>query len=595
MSDEIQPTSLADLHADLLGRLATGGDSDLLARACRALGSARDEGDVCVDLAAWCTDAAEPDEPARPALQAARQGLMATGVVSDEGDDGPTRPLVLDAQDRLYTLRHFRAERRIARFIEERLEQPPSRTPAQVRETLAALGMAPESEDSEPDWQLAAVVAGATRPLTVLCGGPGTGKTTTVAKLMAALLRDQPDLRVAVAAPTGKAAARLGEALSARAAERPELASSLRDLEPQTLHRMLGYLPFDDRFRFGRDRKLPYDLVVVDEVSMADPAVFAVLCDALAPETRLVLVGDKDQLAAVAAGQILGDLTYAARPERGLGAALADFVREATGMQVDPQRDGAPIANATVSLWKNHRFGASSGIGAFAQALMQRDHDGARDAIEAQREDLSLTSDPERALRDFLPQLEHLINAALDGDPERALAAVPHARVLTALRMGPTGARRWNERIEQALTARGHRTDEVYYPGRPILITANDQSNRIWNGDLGVCGRRDGEPVVWLRDQRGRSRALSPRRLPAHETAWAMTVHKAQGSEFDHVLLVLPDQPTPLNHASLVYTGVTRARRKATICADPQLLDESLRRWPERRSGLAEILSRKQG
>ena len=156
MSDETQPTSLADLHADLLGRLATGGDSDLLARACRALGSARDEGDVCVDLAAWCTDATEPDEPARPALQAARQGLMATGVVSDEGDegdDGPTRPLVLDAQDRLYTLRHFRAERRIARFIEERLEQPPSRTPAQVRETLAALGMAPESEDSEPDWQ----------------------------------------------------------------------------------------------------------------------------------------------------------------------------------------------------------------------------------------------------------------------------------------------------------------------------------------------------------------------------------------------------------------------------------------------------------
>ncbi|MEC9048480.1 MAG: exodeoxyribonuclease V subunit alpha [Planctomycetota bacterium] len=593
MSGQPHVTTLGDLHAELLTRLATGGDRKLLAQVCRALGEAREEGDVCIDLAAWCSAPAGEHEARRPDLAAARDGLLATGVISPEGGDEPRLPLVLDDHDRLYTLRHFRAERRIARFVDERLARPPSCTPGHVHETLAALSMLPHADSDEPDWQLAAVVAGSTRALTVLCGGPGTGKTTTVAKLMSALLHDHPDLRVAVAAPTGKAAARLGEALAARAAERPELAALLRELEPQTLHRMLGYVPFDDRFRYGSDRPLPYDLVVIDEVSMADAPLFAALCDALAPDTRLVLVGDKNQLAAVAAGQILGDLTYAARPERGLGDELAGFVRAATGMQVPAQTDGAPIANATVSLRKNHRFRGDSAIGAFAAALVERDPEGALAAISSGREDLALTDDPELALREFLPQLELLLQAAAAGDAERALAAVQHARVLTAMRLGPTGARRWNEQIEQALSSRGHRLDETYYVGRPILITANDQGNRVWNGDLGVCGRRDGQPVVWLRDPRGEARALNPRRLPAHETAWAMTVHKAQGSEFEHVLVVLPDQPSPLNHASLVYTGVTRARRRATICASSAVLEESLRRWPSRRSGLAEILSRR--
>ncbi len=595
MSTTPVPPSLAELQAALLARLATGGDRDLLARACCALGDARDEGDVCVDLAAWCSAPPGDDEAPRPPIDAARDALLQTGVVGRGEEHETLLPLVLDQQNRLYALRHFRAERRVARFVEERLAQPPQRTAAALRATLCAVGLAPEpgvdaAAPAEPDWQLAAVVAGASRPLTVLCGGPGTGKTTTVAKMMSALLHDQPELRVAVAAPTGKAAARLGEALAAQASERPALADSLRELEPQTLHRLLDYLPLDDRFRYGKERQLPYDLVVVDEVSMADLAIFAALCDALAPETRLVVVGDKDQLAAVAAGQILGDLTYAAQPERGLGPDLAAYVHETTGMELPAQPDAAPIADATVSLRKNYRFGQQPGIGAFAQALVERDHTGALEAIHAGHDDLALTPELEDALREFLPQLEHLLTAATSGDAERALAAVQHARVLTAQRMGPTGARRWNERIEQALTARGHRLDAHYYPGRPVLITANDKGNRVWNGDLGVCGLADGEPVVWLRDPRGRTRTLNPRRLPAHETAWAMTVHKAQGSEFDHVLLALPDQPSPLNHASLIYTGVTRARRRATICADEALLAAGLRIWPQRRSGLAETL-----
>lgn len=583
---------LATLHGDLLARLATGGDRELLRELVQALGSARELGHVCIDLQAWTEEPLEPGHAARPPLAIVREQLLATGVVATTAAQAPL-PLVLTDDNLLYTLRHYRAEQIIATFVQERLERAPSTNAADLKATLAELDLLPAdaAEGGEPDWQLAAVVAGATRSLTVLCGGPGTGKTTTVAKLMSVLLHENPTLRIAIAAPTGKAAARLGEALVERGAERPELAAPLANLEPSTLHRLLGYLPLDDAFRFGRDKQLPFDLVVIDEVSMVDPAIFAVLCQALPDAARLVLVGDKDQLAAVAAGQVLGDLCRAASPERGLGAELATFVTEATGMPVQPQEGAAPIANATVALWKNHRFGKQPGIGAFAQALMQRRPEDALAAFDAGHHDLALTNEHDAGLQAIEPQLLHLLHAAEGNDADRALAAIPHARVLTAQRLGPTGAIAWNERIEARLFELGYRTDEPYYPGRPILITANDQNNRIWNGDLGVCGRNEnGAPVVWIRDQHGNARAINPRRLPAHETAWAMTVHKAQGSEFDHVLLVLPDRPGPLNQASLIYTGVTRARSKATVCADRDLLTAGLANWPTRRSGLADAL-----
>lgn len=590
---ETPTLSLANLHGDLLCRHATGGNLELLRTLVTALGSARELGHVCIDLQAWIEEPLEPHEAPRPTLHEAREQLLATGVVGNGCAPATPLPLVLTDDNLLYTLRHFRAEQTIAAFVTERLQREPSTTGAKLRKTLQAIDLLPNTDTAaaEPDWQLAAVVAGASRSLTVLCGGPGTGKTTTVAKLLSVLLHEDATLRIAIAAPTGKAAARLGEALIERAAERPELAGPLANLEPSTLHRLLGYLPLDDAFRFGQGKQLPFDLVVIDEVSMVDPAIFAVLCSALPDTARLVLVGDKDQLAAVAAGQVLGDLCRAASPELGLGPQLATFVAAATGMQVPSQQEAAPIANATVALWQNHRFGKQPGIGAFAQALMQRRPDDALQTFDAEHPDLALTDSHEAALQAIEPQLLHLLKAAESNDADRALAAIPHARVLTAQRLGPTGAVWWNERIEARLFELGHRTDEPYYPGRPILITANDQNNRIWNGDLGVCGRNEaGAPVVWIRDQHGKARTINPRRLPAHETAWAMTVHKAQGSEFDHVLLVLPDREGPLNQASLIYTGVTRARRKATVCADRELLATGLANWPMRRSGLADAL-----
>jgi exodeoxyribonuclease V alpha subunit len=592
-SKDPQTIPLATLHGDLLCKLATGGDLVLLRQLTEALGEAREQGNVCVDLVAWVDERSEAEHGPRPDLATARERLCATGVVGDGHPGSPLLPLVLAENNLLYSARHYRAEQRIASFVHDRLQQDLATQPAELKKTLERLKLLPSRSSSgdETDWQLAAVVAGATRPLTVLCGGPGTGKTTTVAKLLSVLLHDDPTLRIAITAPTGKAAARLGEALQERAAALPELAEPLADLEPSTLHRLLGYLPLDDRFRRGRDKQLALDLVVIDEVSMVDPAIFAVLCDALPEHARLVLVGDKDQLAAVASGQVLGDLCQAARPELGLGAGLAESVREATGMTVKSQPSAAPIANATVALWKNHRFDAQPGIGAFAQALMQRRPDDAFAAFSSGHPDLTLTESAEAAMAAIEPHLLHLLAAAQGEDPEQALAAIPYARVLTAQRRGPNGSVTWNEKIQRRLLELGHRTDEPYYVGCPILITSNDQNNRIWNGDLGVCGRNEkGKPVVWIRDQQGKARAINPRRLPAHEAAWAMTVHKAQGSEFDHVLLSLPDRDGSLNHAALIYTGVTRARRQATVHADPKLLAAGLANWMQRRSGLAEAL-----
>lgn len=562
-----------------LAPLAAGGLSAALDLALTALCQALERGDVCVPLRAGADE-----------LPVHRRDLLASGLVGTGADGEAELPLVLDAKDRLYLRRDFRAERAVASFVAARLQQPPRHQPAALAAALQACGEA--ARPGPPDWQLAAIAAAARSSFAVLCGGPGTGKTTTVVRLLQVLLQLEPGLTIAIAAPTGKATARLGEALRQRAPAMPALAAALPSLRLGTLHRLLGYLPLDDRFRAGPEQPLPFDCVVVDEVSMVDPTLLAALLQALRPEARLLLVGDQDQLAAIAAGQVLGDLCRAARPERGVGAELATFVAAATGMALPVQTAASPLADVTITLRDNHRFGGDSGIGAFAAALMRRDAPAAAAALAQGREDLVVLPDADAAMQHIGPALAAMRTAADRGDAAAALAAIGRARVLTASRHGAAGAAAWNARIEAWLAAAGHRLDDPWYTGRPLLVTSNDYQNRVWNGDLGVVGRdAAGNPVVWFAAADGSVRTLSPRRLPPHETAWAMTVHKAQGSEFDEVLLVMPEGPSPLWQATLVYTGITRARRRAALLADRALLLPCLSHWPQRGSGLVDHLS----
>ncbi|MBL8737296.1 MAG: exodeoxyribonuclease V subunit alpha [Planctomycetes bacterium] len=584
---------LGDRLAEALGRRVDSGQRALLQRLVRRLCRDRAEGHVCLLLG---TLPERPDDegpwPALPQLRAALLGSPGcqTPVCQTDAADAIPAPLVLDRSDRLYLLRDFAAERTIRTWLAARLGVGERRTAAALADSLAALGIERSTSAAEPDWQLAAIAAAARAPFLLLTGGPGTGKTTTVARLLGVLRHHEPDLRIAVCAPTGKAAARLGEALAQRAAAQPELAA-LGMLQPTTLHRLLGYLPLEDMFRAGPSRRLPFDLVVVDEASMVDPAVLAVLCTALPDDARLVLVGDRDQLAAVAAGQVLGDLCRAAAPERGAGPALGRYVLDATGMQLPVQADAPPIADHVIALQKNHRFGSQPGIAAFAQALARRQPDAALATLRHGHADLVLGGDAETALRAIAGELLAAARTAGSGNHAEATAALLRARVLCALQKGPMGTSAWNRRVEALLAANGLRTDDVWYVGRPILVTANDHQNRIWNGDLGVVVRdHERRPAVLFAQGDGTLRLVPPLRLPAHETAWAMTVHKAQGSEFAHVLLVMPDQPGPLWQASVLYTGITRARTRAILLARDELLADGLRHWPNRASGLAAAL-----
>jgi exodeoxyribonuclease V alpha subunit len=611
-ADAGEPQALGPRLATLLLAHARGGDPALLRASIEQLCLERDHGHVCLLLAELAGRSRRPQQPTDavaagpddwPALDAFRTALHDSGLchvlpadgtpdaeLDGELDTAPL-PLVLDAGARLYLRRDFCAERTIVRWLLPRL-QPLAVDAGAVRSALSALALHAPADGGAIDWQLAAIAAAARSQFLLLTGGPGTGKTTTVARLLGVLRQLEPGLRIAIAAPTGKAAARLGEALQQRIKDSPALASLGRELVPTTLHRLLGYLPHDDSFRRGPSQPLPFDLVVVDEASMVDPILLSVLCEALLPSARLVLVGDRDQLAAVAAGQVLGDLCRSARPEQGTGAGLAQFVQATTGMKLPVQSGADAIADCVIALRTNHRFGQQPGIGAFARALAERQPAAAIAALQHGHADLQAVADADAALLALAAPLQAAADAAR-GTPEAALQALATVRVLTATRHGPMGASAWNQRIEAWLGRRSVRVERTWYPGRPILVTTNDHQNRIWNGDLGVVWLdADGRAVVLFPNADGSVRKVPPLRLPAHETAWAMTVHKAQGSEFDHVLLAMPDRQGPLWQASLIYTGITRARRRALLLADPALLRTGLAHWPARASGLAAALQR---
>jgi exodeoxyribonuclease V alpha subunit len=587
MNAVVHEAEIGALVARVLAAKATGGDRNLLTATVRTLFGERAGGHVCLALADWQRRPTADGAAAFPELGAWRADLLASGVCEPASAGEPRAPLVLDDAHRLYLRRDFAAERTIAASIRARVRAPDRMSPAALAQHLAALGLAAPANGGI-DWQLAAIAAAARGSFSLLTGGPGTGKTTTIARLLAVLLREQVDLRVALCAPTGKAASRLHAALRARAAEEPALQAAAERCQPTTLHRLLGYLPFVDRFRVDANNPLRHDVVVVDEASMADPALLAVLCRALPEAARLVLVGDRDQLAAVAAGQVLGDVCRAAAAEHGTTTGLAQYVQAATGM-VLPARTAAPaIAGCVVHLRTNYRFAASLGIGAFAQSLAQRDANGAFAVLHAGHEDLVIAVDAD----DAMCRLDDALAFAANGPADAVAARLARVRILTATRHGPNGSLAWNARVEAWLERHGVRAQDPWYEGRPILVTQNDHQSHVYNGDLGVVVRdADGRPQVAFPLGDGSLRRLPPLRLPAHETAWAMTVHKAQGSEFDEVLLAMPDRPGPSWQAPLLYTGITRARTRAILLADDALLVPALANWPARSSGLADALT----
>ncbi|HPT51345.1 MAG TPA: exodeoxyribonuclease V subunit alpha [Accumulibacter sp.] len=586
--------------------------------------------------------------------QALREPLLVEEVGEERKGDGGidgSAPLVL-VGTRLYLRRYWRYEQAVRAGIARRLTAPPDPVPpAALRGPLDALF--PASPGDAPDWQKIACGLAARSAFSIVTGGPGSGKTTTVVRLLALLQalaltpsttgappgapppsRESRALRIRLAAPTGKAAARLNESIAGAVARLPLAgladADAVRQAIPltvHTLHRLLGSRPDSRRFRHHAGNPLAVDVLVIDEASMIDLEMMAAVLAALPTAARLVLLGDQDQLASVEAGAVLGELSARARQGH-YTPATADWLAAATGERLPPpliDPAGRPLDQAVAMLRHGHRFAADSGIGQLAEAVNAGDAAGANALWSRGHADLALLSlgregesGLERLLVDGGPAAvparggyRHYLECLRDERPTHAAGAAAfddwaravlrahgQFQVLCALRRGPWGVEGLNARIAHLLRAAGLiPANDGWYPGRPVLVTRNDYQLGLMNGDIGITlalPAASGEGwlprVAFPAGDAGQGiKWVLPSRLQSVETAYALTVHKAQGSEFSHAALILPETLGPLLTRELLYTGITRARAFLTVAmpGPPRLFDDAIRRRVLRASGLS--------
>ena len=580
---------------------------DTLRHAARAVSLATSDGHVCVALSEVAASMA-----GAISIDALRSTLLASGVVGTPSAPG-SLPLILDEQNRLYLHRYFNYEQRLARRLMRAATAPPCTVSEVARVRLHALfeANAPHTGGAA-DWQKIAAALALRQRLTIISGGPGTGKTTTVVNLLACLIAQDPGCRIALAAPTGKAAARMLEALRARAEHLPD---HIRDRLPTasfTIHRLLGVTPAGG-FVHHAGKPLAIDALVVDEASMLDLSLATQLLEAVPDSARIILLGDKDQLSAVESGAVFSELSA----DPGLGSACRHDLAEWCGLsveQITPPAASQPSALQDTAVWfnQNFRFAADSGIGRLAVDI---NHARADEAIAWLREgqdasvrwlDDSGAAPGEATLRElssgYAPYFE-----AVRRDPTDH-AAITRAfdafRVLCAVREGPRGVLAINElmtrraREHLGLAPAGNRDGaSAWYPGRPVMVLRNDPLLKLFNGDIGIALPAAGgaganeagstnELLVWFPEAGGGFRAVAPVRLPAHQTAYAMTVHKAQGSEFHDVLVLLSSQRSRVVTRELLYTAVTRARDRVAIASSAEVLRAAITTSTVRHGGL---------
>ena len=414
-------------------------------------------------------------------------------------------------------------------------------------------------------------------------GGPGTGKTTTVARILA-LLADQPGepMRVALAAPTGKAAARLQEAVHESAAV---LGSADRDrigeLTASTLHRLLGARPGTSRLVHHRDNRLPHDVIVVDETSMVSLTLMGRLLAAVRPQARLILVGDPDQLTPVEAGAVLADIVG------GLSAGSAGSTAPVDASAGHGAPEDGETASGLPVIVLNHSYRFSGAIAALADAIKAGDGDRAVAVLRSGGAEVELVPDAQEpdVRIDVVSAALELRAAAERGDIPAALARSERHRLLCAHRTGPFGVEQWGRMAERWLAEdRGRPFEGLWYPGRPVLVTSNDRLLGLYNGDVGVTVQLGDELRVAFPTGSGVA-VFAPSRLPEVETVYAMTVHKSQGSQFDRVTLVLPEPGSPLLTRELLYTAVTRAKQFVRIAGTEEAIRQAVARPALRASG----------
>lgn len=589
-----------DIHfARMMCKLADVDSGELFVLAA-LVSSATREGHLCLDLndlqnPEFLTEqfGLETSKLSLPVFDMVHENLTPSPIIGNPGD---FKPLILDEKNRLYLNRYWHYQEHLAAYIKNQAEGIlPLQNPQKFSELLQTYFST--SGVAEINWQMVAACVAALKKFCLITGGPGTGKTYTTAKILALLIKDRfPEkLKIGLAAPTGKAANRLQESIrqvKQNLDAEPEIIARIPD-EAKTIHRLLGWIRRQPHFRHNAKNPLDLDVLVVDEASMVDLALMAKLVQALPEHCRLILLGDNNQLASVEAGAVLADI-YDAGKNSSYSKKIIEQVDELTGFDLELSPSASQGLNdCIVELKRSYRFEKQQGIGALSQAVNAGDSNRAFEILNDETfpdvvwHDLASESLSQTALAGFYQ------NVNLE-NPETAFSALDKTRILCAVREGRQGVNFINSQIEKNIRSKFKvSASEQWFAGQPIIVTQNDYSLNLFNGDVGVILpdlQKNRELFAYFRTGDISVKALRPARIQSCESAYAMTVHKSQGSEFENVILILPDKNLALLTRELIYTAITRASKKVEIWGIEPVFHAAVKREIKRVSGLRDAL-----
>jgi len=564
-------------------------------------------GNVCLDLSEWAETVVLEQQNGEELIVCPKLSVWQKALHSNEvvGKPGDFSPLILDEKNRLYLYRYWDYENKLSNAILKRLKGDIREIDwALIRDSLYRFF--PHKKKGEINWQKVAALTAIFKRFCVISGGPGTGKTTTVTKILALLVEQSKGkkLNILLSAPTGKAVSKLSESIRTVKNEL-NCSNAVLDAIPEesyTIHRMLKSVKGSPYFHYNEENPLSADVVVVDEASMVDLALMSKLVQAVPPNARLILLGDRDQLASVEAGSVLGDIcTY--EHSHGFSRNYCHKVKEITGKALDlpsnRYREKPGLYDAIVHLEKSYRFADDSKIEELSRVInigkvdeslcMIKDAAGKSlrwGEIHSQHDLFKVLS--KKIIKGYAAYLK-------TEDPKIALERFNRFIILCAVNFGPFGVVSVNRLAEQVLSQQGLISpDNQWYKGRPVLITRNNYNLALYNGDIGITmpapDSDNNELYVFFSGMSGKLRQFSPHRLPEHDTVYAMTVHKSQGSEFENVLIVLPEKDYPVLTKELIYTGITRARQSVSIWGTEAVFRTTISRKIERTSGLRDAL-----
>lgn len=570
----------ADLYqARFTASLYPAADQDLMAALAALVSLAVREGHVCLHL-----DNAQTISRLNSLGLGhnCKDQIMALAAPDQGG------PLILSGPN-LYFARFYDNEISLAQKIHALVQSPPDPFPLPAQVLGPAL-----DDEGQPDWQTVATFAALRSRFCVISGGPGTGKTYTVARILDLATQINPQLAIGLAAPTGKAASRMTESLHlAFQGQLPAHLGHALKGQAQTIHRLLGWIP-GRGCRYHQDHPLPLDLLIVDEVSMLDLELATRLVDALPLKACLIFLGDRYQLASVEAGGVLANICQATEVNHFSHTFLADW-EKLTTTQLPETKLQRPLTDHVVELQKSRRFGHQSGIAQLATLIRKGQAQEAEAFLANQHPDLTYISQTSpQNLEQFLTPLIQEFFAPLGSmsDALQALQLFEKLRLLSPVHHGPWGTLTLNALVQQILLGKKPEPRRPWYPGRPIMILENDYALELFNGDIGLALPVNQTLRVFFSGP-GAMRSFIPARLPRHETCYAMTVHKSQGSEYNHAVLVVPEEPCPVLSRELLYTALTRAKKHFTLCAPQGQIHQAILSPVLRDSGLKTLLEKR--